>query len=55
MIEPYLKENENLFGITIDHLLTVGGQKLSPSEVYRKIEPVVLRALEPEEMEVARF
>lgn len=39
LIEPYLEENERLFGITIDRLLTVDGSKKSPLEVYRKIRP----------------
>jgi hypothetical protein len=40
LIQPYLEENENLFAITIDRLLTVAGKKRSPKEVYRKIIPV---------------
>ncbi len=40
LIEPYLEENEKLFGITIDRLLTVADKKRSPKEVYRKIIPV---------------
>ena len=39
LIEPYLKENEKLFGITIDRLLTVDGTKKDPKDVYRKIRP----------------
>ncbi len=39
LIEPYLEENERLFGITIERLLTVDGNKKSPLEVYRKIRP----------------
>ncbi len=39
LILPYLEENEKLFDITIDRLLTVAGQKRSPKEVYRKIIP----------------
>lgn len=45
LILPYLTENERLFGITIDQLLTVDGVKKSPSEVYRKIEAVPLAVL----------
>ncbi len=37
LILPYLEENEKLFGITIDRLLTVDGKKLEPKKVYRKI------------------
>jgi glutamate synthase domain-containing protein 3 len=40
LLEPYLKENEKLFGITIDRLLTVDGSKKTPQEVYRKIRPL---------------
>jgi hypothetical protein len=39
LIEPYLEENERLFAITIDRLLTVGGEKKAPKDVYRKIRP----------------
>jgi glutamate synthase domain-containing protein 3 len=38
LILPYLEENEKLFGITIDRLLTVDGKKLEPKNVYRKIK-----------------
>jgi len=37
LIYPYLEENEKLFGIKIDDLLTVSGEKKKPGEVYRKI------------------
>jgi hypothetical protein len=46
LIEPYLQENERLFGIRVEDLLTVDGFQLSPSEVYRKVavrEMAVLR------------
>jgi glutamate synthase domain-containing protein 3 len=39
LIQPYLEENEKLFGITIDRLLTVDGGKRAPGDVYRKIRP----------------
>ncbi|MEJ5377073.1 MAG: glutamate synthase [bacterium] len=40
LILPYLKENEELFGISItDHLLRVQGESLPPAEVYRTIRP----------------
>jgi glutamate synthase domain-containing protein 1/glutamate synthase domain-containing protein 3 len=39
LIEPYLEENEKLFDITIDRLLTVEGEKRAPKDVYRKIRP----------------
>lgn len=41
LILPYLKENERLFDIKIDDLLTVDGKKLPPSMVYRKVSPSV--------------
>lgn len=41
LILPYLEENEKLFAISIDRLLTVGNKKKSPQEVYRKIMPKV--------------
>jgi glutamate synthase domain-containing protein 1/glutamate synthase domain-containing protein 3 len=37
LIKPYLEENERLFGIKIDDLLTVSNQLKTPEEVYRKI------------------
>lgn len=37
LIEPYLRENERLFGIAVSDLLTVGGAERSPAEVYRKV------------------
>ncbi len=41
LILPYLKENERLFGISIeDHLLQVHGSKARPEDVYRTIAPV---------------
>jgi glutamate synthase domain-containing protein 1/glutamate synthase domain-containing protein 3 len=46
LILPYLQENERLFGITIDdHLLTVDGRRMQPSEVYRTISAVKLGVL----------
>ena len=45
LIRPYLEENERLFGIRVDELLTVDGQKQSPEKVYRKVRPVQLKAL----------
>jgi glutamate synthase domain-containing protein 1/glutamate synthase domain-containing protein 3 len=39
LILPYLKENEQLFGISIeDDLLVVNGDKKTPQEVYRKVK-----------------
>jgi glutamate synthase domain-containing protein 1/glutamate synthase domain-containing protein 3 len=39
LILPYLQENEKLFGIKIEELLTVDGRRRRPSEVYRKVVP----------------
>ncbi len=39
LIEPYLAENERLFGIPVSRLLTVDGQLLDPAQVYRKVAP----------------
>jgi hypothetical protein len=39
LIRPYLEENQRLFGITIEQLLTVDGERCSPAEVYRKVVP----------------
>ena len=40
LIKPILKENESLFRIKVETLLTVDGIRLSPARVYRKIVPV---------------
>ena len=40
LILPYLEENERLFGIAVEALLTVKGKKLPPERVYRKVRPV---------------
>jgi glutamate synthase domain-containing protein 3 len=45
LILPFLQENERLFGIKIDDLLTVEGRLCKPEEVYRKVTPVALKAL----------
>ena len=45
LIRPYLQQNEQLFGISIDDLLTVDGMKKSPGEVYRKIRAIKVAAL----------
>jgi len=45
-ILPYLKQNEELFGISIENdLLKVDGVKKKPEEVYRKIGAVKLAVL----------
>ena len=41
LILPYLKENERLFGISIEQdLLKVNGDKKAPQEIYRTVKPV---------------
>ncbi|MBF0119792.1 MAG: glutamate synthase [Desulfobacterales bacterium] len=46
LIYPYLKENEKLFGISIeDDLLTVNGKKMEYKKVYRKVQAIKLAAL----------
>jgi glutamate synthase domain-containing protein 3 len=42
---PYLEENERLFGIKVEDLLTVNGNRRTPGEVYRKIVPIAVAAL----------
>lgn len=37
LIEPYLRENERLFGIEVDALLMVDGIRCAPAEMYRKV------------------
>ena len=49
LIEPYLKTNEELFGISIDRdLLTVDGVRRVPEDVYRKVCVVKLAVLAKE-------
>ena len=48
-MRPYLEENERLFGITMERLLTVDGVRKEPLQVYRKIQPSKHGALTPEE------
>ncbi|GAG78770.1 unnamed protein product, partial [marine sediment metagenome] len=46
LILPYLKENEKLFGISVENdLLTVQGKKSEYREVYRKVQVVKLDVL----------
>jgi hypothetical protein len=47
VILPYLEENERLFGISIEDLLTVDGRHGQPAEVYRKVAPVQKKAPVP--------
>ena len=46
LILPFLKENENLFGISVEEdLLTVDGVRKTPQEVYWKIIPQKVKDL----------
>jgi glutamate synthase domain-containing protein 3 len=49
VIHPFLEENERLFGIPVAWLLEVNGKPSLPAEVYRKIRPRAIGALQPEE------
>lgn len=42
LLKPCLEENERLFGIRVETLLTVKGEVLPPPQVYRKIAPPTL-------------
>jgi glutamate synthase domain-containing protein 1/glutamate synthase domain-containing protein 3 len=46
LIRPCLEENERLFGIGVQDLLTVDGVEKPPCEVYRKVSAVRLSVLE---------
>jgi hypothetical protein len=48
LIKPYLEENERLFGIRVEDLLTVEGQELPPELVYRKVQVGRAQALHEE-------
>jgi glutamate synthase domain-containing protein 1/glutamate synthase domain-containing protein 3 len=53
LILPYLQENERLFGISIDdHLLTVDGKRMKPTDVYRTISAVKLGVLAGSDQEM---
>jgi glutamate synthase domain-containing protein 1 len=45
LMKPYLEENEGLFGIQLERLLTVDGRRNHPKDVYRKVEPIELAVL----------
>jgi glutamate synthase domain-containing protein 3 len=45
LIHPYLEENQRLFGIKIENLLTVNEHTADPSKVYRKVEAIPLKTL----------
>ncbi len=45
LIRGYLEENERLFGIRVEDLLTVDGTVRAPQDVYRKVSAVKLSVL----------
>jgi hypothetical protein len=49
VIRPFLEENERLFGVPVVRLLEVDGNSLRPAQVYRKVRPRAIAALQPEE------
>jgi len=49
VIRPFLEENERLFGIPVARLLEVDGSPVPPAQVYRKIQPRAIAALQAEE------
>ena len=54
LIRPYLEENEALFGIPLNRLLTLNGSLQPPAQIYRKIRSAGHKALMPEEAWVRR-
>ena len=52
LILPYLKENERMFGISVEKdLLVVDGAPKSPLEIYRKVRPIRTVDLEKDGLE----
>jgi glutamate synthase domain-containing protein 3 len=45
LIQPYLQENERLFGVELESLLTVVGERKRPEQVYRKVAATRLAEL----------
>jgi hypothetical protein len=45
LIRTYLEENERLFGVKVQDLLTVDGSVRAPRDVYRKVGAVKLSVL----------
>jgi len=45
LIRTYLEENERLFGIKVQDLLTVNGKLCEPEQVYRKVSAQALAVL----------
>jgi glutamate synthase domain-containing protein 3 len=56
LILPYLKENQKLFGISIENdLLTVNGEQKRYQDVYRKVQAVTLDVLAKESVAVEEW
>jgi glutamate synthase domain-containing protein 1/glutamate synthase domain-containing protein 3 len=51
LILPYLEENERLFGIKIEALLTIDGERKNPAKVYRKVVPIKAEATDSEKLD----
>lgn len=45
LIRPYLEENQRLFGVQVQDLLTVNGKLCEPEQVYRKVSAQSLAVL----------
>ena len=52
-IEPLLRQNEIEFGIPLEKLLEIDGIQRPFNEIYRKIQPQKVKALQAEEAWVA--
>jgi glutamate synthase domain-containing protein 3 len=53
MLLPYLRENETLFGISVeDDLLVKNSSPVRPEEIYKKVEVVPIAKAAPEAVEV---
>jgi hypothetical protein len=56
LILPYLKENERLFGISVEEdLLRVDGVPRTYAEIYRKVQPAGLEVLAKVSTEVEEY
>ncbi len=45
LILPYLLDNQELFGVNVDDLLSIDSEPNAPERVYRKIEAIPLKTL----------
>jgi hypothetical protein len=55
LILPMLEENQRLFGITIEQLLTENGRMRKPASVYRKVIPASVTAPAEQNTDEAEF